>query len=77
MHPFDEYDQELVAKAQKEIVAEQAAWAALPQTEKTRILAEREATAAKLFEGLDVTNQDDEDDENENEDEDEEEETTK
>jgi hypothetical protein len=56
MHPFDEYDQELVAKAQKEIVAENAAWAALPQTEKTRILAERE----KLFEGLDVTNQDDE-----------------
>jgi hypothetical protein len=42
MHPFDEYDQELVAKAQKEIVAENAAWAALPQTEKTRILAERE-----------------------------------
>ena len=73
MHPFDEYDQELVAKAQKEIVEEQTAWAALPQTEKTRILAEREATAAKLFEGLDVTNQD----ADENEDEDEEEETTK
>ena len=76
MHPFDEYDHELIAKAQKEIVEEQTAWAALPQTEKTRILAEREATAAKLFEGLDVTNQDDEDDEDD-EDEDEEEETTK
>tara|TARA_R110002126_G_scaffold11883_5_gene52445 strand:- start:622 stop:855 length:234 start_codon:yes stop_codon:yes gene_type:complete len=72
MHPFDEYDQELIAKAQKEIVEEQAAWSALSEAKKTRILAEREATAAKLFEGLDVTNQDDEDEDDED-DEDEEE----
>jgi hypothetical protein len=75
MHPFDEYDQELVAKAQKEMAKENAAWDALPESEKLRIAAQKETTAAKLFEGLDVTNQDA--DADADEDEDEEEETTK
>ena len=71
MHPFDEYDHELVAKAQQEMAKEQAAWDGLPESEKLRITAQREATAAKLLEGLDVTNQDVFENEDEDEDEDE------
>ena len=65
MHPFDEYDEELMAKTKAEIAKGEAAWAALPEEEKLRIIAEREAMAAKLFEGLDVTNQDEDEDEDE------------
>ena len=63
MHPFDEYDEELLVKTKAEIAKEDAAWAALPEEAKLRIIAEREAIAAKLLEGLDVTNQDEDEDE--------------
>ena len=40
---FADYIAELEARAKAEIAKEDAAWAALPQAEKDRILAEREA----------------------------------
>jgi len=47
---IEAYEAELLAKAKAEIAAEDAAWAALPQAEKDRIDAEREARFADLME---------------------------
>ena len=47
---IEAYEAELLAKAKAEIAAEDAAWAALPQAEKDRINAEREARFADLME---------------------------
>lgn len=46
--PFAEYEAELLEQARKRIAAEDAAWEALPQSEKDRIMAEREAKWAAL-----------------------------
>jgi hypothetical protein len=62
-----EEEAKLEAKAKVEIAAEDAAWAALPQAEKDRINAERDAYWAKF----DETYTDDHEPEDEEDDEDE------
>ncbi len=64
MHPFDEYDLECEAKAKAEIAAEKAAWDALPQAERDRIMADRQARLEAFFDAPD-SDDDDDDDEDE------------
>lgn len=62
--PFAEYEQELYEKGQAEIAQEKAAWAALPQSEKDRLNAEREARLEAMWgEESDEDSEDDEDEE--------------
>ena len=61
---IEAYEAELLAKAKAEIAAEDAAWAALPQAEKDRIDAEREARFADLME-FDADADDEEEDDDE------------
>lgn len=66
-----EHEAELEAKGKAELAKERAAWEALPQVERDRILAERQAK----WDALETTTeQADEDEEDEDEDEDENEE---
>lgn len=61
---FAEYEAELLAKTQAEIAKENAEWAALPQAEKDRISAARQAKLESFF---DCTDEDDVEDEDEDE----------
>jgi len=46
---FAEYEQERVEQVKVELAAEDAAWNALPQAERDRIIAEKQDAAAKLW----------------------------
>lgn len=61
-----EYEAERLAEARKEMEKEQAAWDALPQSEKDRIFAEREAK----WEALEAAAEEPDDDEDEEDEED-------
>jgi len=50
-----------LAKVRREIEAEDAAWAALPQAEKDRIIAEREAAWSALEEDEEGDDEEDDD----------------
>lgn len=67
MNIFEEYDQELIEKARKEIALEDAAWAALNQEEKDAINKVREDKLATFLdlEEPDLDSEDYEDDEEE------------
>jgi len=67
---FNEEEERLLKEGRAEIAAEDAAWQALPQAERDRINAEREAKWDAFFSGV----SDDEALEDEDEDEDEDEE---
>jgi hypothetical protein len=74
---FNEEEERLLEEGRAEIAAKDAAWQALPQAERDRINAEREAKWDALFSGVSDDEQpddddDDEDDDDEDEDEDEE-----
>ena len=65
---FNEEEERLLAEGRAEIAAEDAAWQALPQAERDRITAEREAKNAEWDALLsDEEPEDDEDDEDEDE----------
>ena len=70
---FAAEEERLLAEGRAAIAAEDAAWNALPQAERDRILAEREAKWDALFRALDVEadEEDDEDAEEEEDDDDE------
>lgn len=65
---FSEYEAERLAKGKAEQAAEDAAWLALPQAEKDRILAERQAKMDALEAAWAESPDEDEDDEDEEED---------
>lgn len=69
---FREEEEKALAKTKKEMAEEQAAWDALPQSEKDRITAEYEAKYADVPEG-DDSEEEDEDSEDEEDEEGEEE----
>jgi hypothetical protein len=75
---MDEYEAEREARAKVEMAAEKAAWDALPQAEKDRINAQRQAKFAALMdfdpEADDEEEEDDEEEDDEEDDEEEEEE---
>ena len=61
---FNEEEERLLKEGRAEIAAEDAAWQALPQAERDRILAEREAKRAEwdaLYSALDDEALEDED----------------
>lgn len=64
---FSEYEAERLAKAKAEQAAEDAAWLALPQAEKDRILAERQAKMDAREAAWAESPDEDEDDEDEEE----------
>ena len=65
---LDDYYAELEAKEARKIAAEDAAWIVLPQAEKNKINAEREARMAYFF-GSPDENLDEDEDEEDSEDE--------
>jgi isocitrate dehydrogenase kinase/phosphatase len=67
---FAEYEAEQLANTKAKIAAEDAAWAALPQAEKDRINAAKEAAAEELQARIDAAEAAAGDDEDEDEDED-------
>ena len=69
--PFAEYEAELYEQGQRELAKEKADWDALPQAEKDRINAEREARIDAMFDQA-PEDEDEDEDEGEGEDEDEE-----
>jgi tagatose-1,6-bisphosphate aldolase non-catalytic subunit AgaZ/GatZ len=60
-----EYEDEMAAKAKLELAAEKAAWDALPQAEKDRIIAEREARLAAAAAAPEEEEEEEEDDDDE------------
>lgn len=66
---FDLHAAEQLLQAAKEDKERAARFAALPKEEQDRILAAREATAAQLCDGIDVTRYNDDDNDNDGEDE--------
>ena len=66
---FNEEEERLLAEGRAEIAAEDAAWKALPQAERDRISAERQARLDALFGAEDSDEDEDEEDEDEDEDE--------
>ena len=71
---MDEYEAEREARAKVEMAAEKAAWDALPQAEKDRINAQREAKFAALMDFDPDEEEEEEEDEEEEEEEEEEDE---
>jgi hypothetical protein len=69
---FREEEERRVQEERKLIVAEDAVWAALPQAERDRIIAEREAKWDALFSALDVEADEEDDEDAEEEDDDDE-----
>jgi hypothetical protein len=63
-----EEEAKLEAKANAEIAAERAAWEALPQAEKDRINAERDAMWARLEDAADHGPEDEDDGEDQDDD---------
>jgi hypothetical protein len=69
---FAAEEERLLAEGRAAIAAEDAAWNALPQAERDRILAEREAKWDALFRALDVEADEEDDEDAEEEDDDDE-----
>ena len=69
---FAAEEERLLAEGRAAIAAEDAAWNALPQAERDRILAEREAKWDALFWALDVEADEEDDEDAEEEDDDDE-----
>ena len=69
---FREEEERRVAAERKLIAVEDAAWNALPQAERDRIIAEREAKWDALFRALDVEADEEDDKDAEEEDDDDE-----
>ena len=71
---MEDYDNELAAIAKKEIAAEDAAWAALPQSEQEKIMREARGAREKKREDMIargvwvICDEDDEDEDDEDED---------
>lgn len=65
---FNEEEERLLAEGRAEIAAEDAAWQALPQAERDRIIAEREAKNAE-WDALLSDEEPEDEDEDEDEDE--------
>lgn len=68
---FNEEEERLLAEGRAEIAAEDAAWQALPQAERDRINAEREAKNAKwdaLLSDEEPEDEDEDEDEGDNDD---------
>ena len=66
---FKEEEERRVAAERKIIAAEDAAWQALPQAERDRIIDERHAKWDALFSGVSDDEQPDDEDEDEDEEE--------
>ena len=69
---FAAEEERLLAEGRAAIAAEDAAWNALPQAERDRILAEREAKWDALFRARDVEADEEDDEDAEEEDDDDE-----
>ena len=69
---FAAEEERLLAEGRAAIAAEDAAWNALPQAERDRILAEREGKWDALFRALDVEADEEDDEDAEEEDDDDE-----
>lgn len=67
---FAEEEAKRLAETRAEIAAEDAAWRALPQAERDRILAEREDKWDALFSAADPEDEDDDDDDDDGDDDD-------
>lgn len=65
---FAELDAEAIDRTRREMAIEKAEWEALPQSERDRITAEREAKYDAMWAAVEAED-DDEDDEDEEEDE--------
>lgn len=59
---FADYEEKRLAQSRAEIAKEDAAWEALPQSEKDRIMAEREAKFAAMADAESECDESDEED---------------